>query len=171
MPAYGQACFLPRAVGSLLASTVSDWELVVVDDGSPDDVAGALAAFAPDPRIRLVRHPANRGLGAALNSGLALARGPLIAYLPCDDLYDPDHLAALLAAVDGPGRVLVWSGLRHHDGEASLDGPPGDGLQLVQVMHRRTPDRWVERPELESDDLELLPVSYTHLTLPTTERV
>jgi hypothetical protein len=46
--------------------------------------------------------------------------------------------------------------VRHHDGAAALDGPPGDGLQLVQVMHRRTPDRWVERPQLESDDLELL---------------
>jgi hypothetical protein len=156
MPAYGQAAFLPRAVGSLLVSTLTDWELVVVDDGSPDDVAGALGPFRPDSRIRLLRLPVNRGLGAALNAGLAAARAPLVAYLPCDDLYDPGHLAALLAALADPGRVLVWSGVRHHDGATALDGPLGDGLQLVQVMHRRTSDRWMERSELESDDLELL---------------
>ncbi len=55
-----------------------------------------------------------------------------------------------------PACVLAWSGVRHHDGEVSLDGPPGHGLQLVQVAHRRTRDRWVERAELESDDLERL---------------
>lgn len=156
MPCYAQAAFLPRAVGSLLAQTEPGWELVVVDDGSPDDVAAALRPFAADPRVLLVGHGTNRGLGAALNTGLAAARAPLVAYLPCDDLYDAEHLAALLAALDAPDRVLAWSGVRHHDAETSLDGPPDQGLQLVQVAHRRTPDRWVERAALESDDLERL---------------
>lgn len=156
MPCYGQAAFLPRAVGSLLASSLSGWELLVVDDGSPDDVAAALAPFRADPRIRYHRRDGNGGLGAALNTGLGLARAPLIAHLPCDDLFDPDHLAALCGALADPGCVLAVSGMRHHRGERSLDGPEGHGLQLVQVAHRRTSDRWVERDELESDDLERL---------------
>jgi hypothetical protein len=56
----GSNCGL--SLGSLLAST-TDWALVVVDDGSPDDVASALAPFRSDPRIRLVRLPATRASG------------------------------------------------------------------------------------------------------------
>ena len=70
MPVFEQAAFLPRAVSSLLAQSEPDWELVVADDGSTDDVAGALAPFAADPRIGMHRLDANRGLGAALNVGL-----------------------------------------------------------------------------------------------------
>jgi hypothetical protein len=65
----------------------------------------------------------------------------MAAYAPRNDLNDPGHLAALLAALADPARVLVWSGVRYHDLRTTLDGPPGDGLQLVQVMHRRAPDR------------------------------
>ncbi len=81
MPCYAQAAFLPRAVGSLLATTVPGWELLVIDDGSPDDtvpsVARALAPFRADPRVRLHRRPSNGGLGAALNAGLDRAQGPM----------------------------------------------------------------------------------------------
>ncbi|MCP2257275.1 Glycosyltransferase involved in cell wall bisynthesis [Streptoalloteichus tenebrarius] len=156
MPAYGQAAFLGRAVGSLFAQTCPDWELVVVDDGSPDDTRAALRPFLSDPRVRCHRLPDNRGLGAALNVGLGLARAPLVAYLPCDDLVHPDHLAALLAVLANERIVLAWSGVRHHSGLTSQAGPEGHGLQLVQVMHRRTPDRWRERDDVESDDLEEL---------------
>lgn len=127
MPAFDQAAFVPRAVGSLLAQIVTDLELIVVDDGSPDDVAGALAPFHPDPRVRLIRLPANRGLGAALNAGLAAARAPLIAYLPCDDLYDPGHLEALLAALTDPERVLAWSGCATTTGGSAWRAHPATG--------------------------------------------
>jgi hypothetical protein len=154
-PAYGQAAFLGRAVASLLAQTLTDWELVVVDDGSPDATAAAIAPFQPDPRIRLLRLPANRGLGAALNAGLDASAAPLVAYLPADDRFDPWHLEAL-CGLAAAGTVLAWSGCRHHGDQVSLGPPEGFGLQLVQVLHRRTQDRWVERAELESDDLERL---------------
>jgi hypothetical protein len=157
MPTYRQAAFLGRAVGSLLAQTVAGWELVVVDDGSPDDTAAALRPFLHDPRVRYRRLPGNRGLGGALNAGLDLATGRLVAYLPSDDRWDPWHLAVLSDRIDrDPGAALAWSGMRHHGDQVALDPPDGFGLQLVQVMHRRTGDRWVEREELESDDLERL---------------
>lgn len=70
------------------------------------------------------------------------------------DVWDPTHLASVLAALDArPELDLVWSGVRHHDGETSRAAPPGHPLQLVQVTHRRTDQRWTERSELESDDL------------------
>jgi hypothetical protein len=155
MPNYEQAAFLGRAITSLLAQTLTDWELVVVDDGSPDGTAAAVEPFQADRRVRCLRLPANRGLGAALNAGLDASAAPLVAYLPADDRWDPWHLAAL-CSVAAAGTVLAWSGCRHHGDQVSLGPPAGFGLQLVQVLHRRTGDRWVERGELESDDLERL---------------
>ena len=143
MPVFAQAGFVPRAVGSLLAQDVDEWELIVVDDGSPDDVA---AALPDDARIVPLRHERNRGLGAALNAGLDRARSELVAYLPADDVWRARHLAELLRLLDYPGAVLAHTART----------PPGGELQLVQLAHRRTADRWTERPELESDDLELL---------------
>ena len=155
MPAYGQASFLGRAVASLLAQTMADWELVVVDDGSPDATAAAVESFLPDPRVRRLRLETNRGLGAALNAGLHASAAPLVAYLPADDRWDAWHLEAL-CGLAAQGVALAWSGCRHHGDQVSLGPPAGFGLQLVQVLHRRTGDRWTERGQLESDDLERL---------------
>ena len=91
MPVFAQAAFMPRAIASLLAQDVRDWELIVVDDGSPDDVATAL----PDG-ARLLRHDVNRGLGATLNTALDAANGDVVAYLPADDVWHEGHLRTLL---------------------------------------------------------------------------
>jgi glycosyltransferase involved in cell wall biosynthesis len=156
MPTFEQAAFLPRAVTSLLGGVFPDWELEIVDDGSRDGTAAVLAGLPDDPRIRVTMLPENRGLGAALNVALDQARAPLIAYLPSDDLFHRDHLASLVALLDErPEAVLAWAGMRHHYDRESFDPLP-DGLQLVQVVHRARPERWAERSELESDDLERL---------------
>ncbi|MCW2666579.1 MAG: glycosyltransferase family 2 protein [Frankiales bacterium] len=156
MPTYDQEAFVPGAVDALLRQTLTDWELLVVDDGSPGDVAAALGEAADDPRVRLVRHDGNRGLGAALNTGLDLATGELIAYLPSDDVIRRDHLATLAQALeDAPDAPLAVAGVRYSDVERSAPGRiPGEPLQLVQVMHRRTDQRWLERYQLTTDDLD-----------------
>ena len=153
VPTYLQAQFLPRALDSLLAQTLTSWEAIVVDDGSHDDTAAALAPFLADPRIRCIRLPENTGLGHALNTALDAARGEYVAYLPTDDVLYRDHLRELadtLAQQDGA--VLAYSGIRHHYNRQA-EGQHGPWLQLVQCMHRATPVRWIERAELESDDL------------------
>ncbi|MGY1742045.1 MULTISPECIES: glycosyltransferase [unclassified Blastococcus] len=148
-PASPAAAFLSRALESLRAQTVAEWEAVVVDDGSPDPgaVPAALAAVR-DPRVRLLRHAENRGLGAALNVALDATTAPLVAYLPADDVWAPAHLEALLGCLTGPGVVRARTGLTE-----PADTPYD---QLVQVAHRRTADRWTERAELETDDLDRL---------------
>ncbi len=146
-PASPHAAFLPRALESLRAQTAGDWEAVVVDDGSPDP--GPVAAAVPaDPRIRLLRREANGGLGAALNAALDATTAPVVAYLPADDVWAPGHLEALLGCLAAPGVVRARSRLTEPAGTA-YD-------QLVQVAHRRTADRWTERAELETDDLDRL---------------
>ncbi|HYO29299.1 MAG TPA: glycosyltransferase family A protein, partial [Thermomicrobiales bacterium] len=175
---------LRRALDSLNAQTFPDWELVVVDDGSPDETPRLLAAYRWDPRVRLIRLPRNAGLGHALNVATAAARGRYLAYLPSDDLYAPDHLHRLVALLDARPEVsLAYGGLRWRynrsgptlRGEApvgreaaALAEPSparspeepltsGNILALVQVMHRREREaelRWPERVEVESDSLE-----------------
>ncbi len=149
VPVHDQAAFLPRALEGLLAQEELGWQAVVVDDGSPDpDAVATVVASLTDPRVRLLRSPGNRGLGATLNAALDATTAPVIAYLPADDLWFPHHLATLLESLADPGAVLARSGL------AEPADTPYD--QLVQVAHRRTGDRWTERAELESDDLDRL---------------
>jgi hypothetical protein len=153
LPTHDRAAFLPRAIQSLLTQTCTDWELRIVDDGSTDGTAGVVRAFLDDPRVTYDRLPANVGLGGALNRGLDTTTAPLVAYLPSDDVVHRDHLATLVEALDAnPDAALALAGVRHHYNRETLDTVDG-GYQLVQVLHRRTDDRWLERDEFVTDDL------------------
>ena len=154
MPTYGQAAFIPRAIRSLQAQTESRWELHVIDDASPDDTAAAVAPFLGDRRVHYRRRPSNGGVGVALNEGLDASTAPLVAYLPSDDVIFPDHLASLRTILEeDASAVMAVSGVRHHYNRETfetVDGWP----QLVQVLHRRVPERWLERTRLVTDDLD-----------------
>ena len=152
-PTHDRAAFLPRAIRSLLAQTETRWTLHVVDDASTDATAAVVQPFLADPRIRYTRLPENVGFGAALNRGLDEARAPFVAYLPSDDVFHRDHLAGLLEVLEGDDEAVVaWAGVRHHYNRETLETVDG-WWQLVQVLHRRTDERWVERTEYVSDDL------------------
>lgn len=154
MPTFDHARFIARAIASVVAQELEDWELVVVDDGSPDDTPEVVKPYLKDPRVQYERLPRNRGLGAALNHGMECARGDLVAYLPSDDLYYAEHLATLVRCLDTTeGAVLAHSGIRYHYNRASPGPVPHHPFQLVQVMHRRTSERWTERDRLVTDDL------------------
>lgn len=157
MPTYGQASFVERAIDSLCRQSWPGWELIVIDDGSPDDTAAVVEPYLTDTRIRYVLLERNTGPGAALNRGLEIAQGDLIAYLPSDDVYYADHLVTLAHLLrTNDEAVLAYSGLYYHYNRQAEGRIPGLWLQLVQVMHRRTDDRWTERGELVSDDLDRL---------------
>lgn len=157
MPSYGQSHFIARALDSLQAQTLTEWEAIVVDDGSTDGTAEIMSGYRSDARIRYYRFDQNRGLGRALNEGLSRARAPLIAYLPSDDVFYQEHLASLKALLDArPDAVLAYSGVRHGYNRHAPGQIEGRALQLVQCMHRRGEARWIERGELESDDLDRL---------------
>jgi glycosyltransferase involved in cell wall biosynthesis len=158
VPVFRQAGFLTRALESLAAPSVEDWECIVVDDGSPDNVPAVVGPFLADPRFRLRCLDRNYGLGTALNAGIDEAAARCIAYLPADDLYYREHLETLLDTLStAPSCILAYAGLRHHYGRETADGPPpGRCLQLVQVMHRRAPVRWSERLEIVTDNHDRL---------------
>jgi glycosyltransferase involved in cell wall biosynthesis len=96
--------FLPHSLQSVLAQTVDDLELVVVDDGSTDGTPGLLEAVR-DPRLRVLRHEERRGLAASLNRGLDESRGHYLARMDADDVALPGWLEACLALLDSSPRV------------------------------------------------------------------
>lgn len=98
VPAYGVAHLVGETLASLLGQSMGQWEAIIVDDGAPDDVAGAVAPFLGDQRFRLLQTD-NGGLSVARNRAIAVARGELIALLDGDDGYEPDYLAAMSAAI------------------------------------------------------------------------
>lgn len=157
MPAYNAARFIHRGLASLFEQDLEEWELVVVDDGSTDGTAALAAELLGGRRGELIGFESNRGLGAALNAGIAHTSADLVAYLPADDVIYRNHLDTLVTALDAEaGAVLAYSGVRHHGQAVSAGAIDGFGLQLVQTLHRRTPDRWPEREGLVTDDLEAM---------------
>lgn len=93
VPTHNRAAHIGRALRGVFAQTYSDFEVIVVDDGSTDGTRDGLGAYA-DPRLRTVFLEGNRGPGAARNAGIARARGRYIALLDSDDEWFPGKLAA-----------------------------------------------------------------------------
>ncbi len=92
VPIYNAATNLEPTLRSVQAQSLSNWELIVVDDGSTDSsVAIVMGLFADDPRLRLLQQ-ANSGVSISRNRGVAASRAPLIAFLDADDLWHPDKL-------------------------------------------------------------------------------
>ena len=105
IPTRNRATYLRQAIDSVLAQRRSDFELIVVDDGSTDATPALLAAES-DPRLRCLRQEP-RGISAAMNAGVRAARGQYVARLDSDDLWDADLLAALAAVLDARPDVGV----------------------------------------------------------------
>jgi glycosyltransferase involved in cell wall biosynthesis len=155
MPTYDHARFIRRAIESMLAQILPDWELRIVDDGSPDDTHSGVAPYLNDPRVHYRRLKSNLGLGAALNQAVELARGCYIAYLLSDDAFFQEHLQSLVEVLGRQSEAVVaFSGVRYYFNKPATGKIDDYSLQLVQVLHRRTKDRWLEGGELVTDDLE-----------------
>jgi len=114
MPVRNEELYLQASLNSLYAQTFTDWELVVVDDGSSDRTpAILLAAAAKDNRVQVIRREGG-GLVAALNAGLEACRASLLARMDGDDISHPDRLAKQTEFLNAhPDTGLVASSFRH----------------------------------------------------------
>jgi glycosyltransferase involved in cell wall biosynthesis len=131
IPTYQSASYLPDAVCSALAQTVAprEIEIVVVDDGSTDDVSAALAPFGE--RLRLVRI-AHSGLPAARNAGIEVSRGKYVAFLDADDLWLPRRLEALLVLATTERDALLSTDLYH---EIAGQRSPAGRYASLNLLH------------------------------------
>jgi glycosyltransferase involved in cell wall biosynthesis len=140
----------------VIASTLTDWELIVVGDACTDDTEDCVASF-DDPRIRFVNLPANCGDQSGPNNhGISIARGRYIAFLNHDDLYLPGHLEECVAELQRSSADLVWvpSALANPRTDAGTDLPCTFLLEGVPARHGYTPfafysaSTWMFRREL-----------------------
>jgi glycosyltransferase involved in cell wall biosynthesis len=121
IPAFNAEADIGQALGSVLAQTYREIEVIVVDDGSADDTSAIVASFErSDPRVKLVRQ-ANAGVGAARNAAIRAARGKYIAPLDADDLWFPEKLEKQVACMEQSGAdtglVYCWSRLLDEKGK------------------------------------------------------
>ena len=127
IPCYNAERWLDQAIRSCLAQTARDLEVIVVDDGSTDGSPDIAAAYvASDARVIAIQEP-NRGVGAARNAGLAIAKGDYVNFLDADDLLAPEKLAVQGAVLDeNPEIACVLC-----DGEASTPTAASSWMHIV----------------------------------------
>jgi hypothetical protein len=138
VPAYNTAPYIAETIASILAQTYTDYEIVVVNDGSPDTPAleAALAPFR-DRLHYIVQH--NRGLSGARNAGIAAARGELVALLDSDDVWEPDYLACQVQTLTSRGLDVVYPnainfGDPRRAGRLFMDVHPSSGPVTIESL-------------------------------------
>lgn len=166
VPTYNERQNLPRLVEAI-ALHLQDrpYEILVVDDASPDGTGDLAADLAKEHPVRVLRRPAKGGLGSAYRDGFRAARGEVVFEMDADLSHDPRHLTALLDALESgadvavgsryvqSGRVVGWSwyrrlvstvgnglaqlalGLRIRDATSGYRGYTRRAAQLVQEVH------------------------------------
>ncbi|MDE2119649.1 MAG: glycosyltransferase [Betaproteobacteria bacterium] len=128
MPVYNGAKYVAAAIESALAQTYENLELIIVNDGSPDNSAAVIQPFLADRRVKYIEQP-NEGVAGARNTALGLAGGEFIAFIDQDDLWMPDKLERQTAYLSThPAVALV------HGYQAYID---------ASGMHLENPKDWV----------------------------
>jgi hypothetical protein len=130
MPAYNAAAHIADAIGSVLSQSVTDFELLIVDDGSEDDTAAIIGRFS-DARIRHIKKGRNTGLIDSLNEGMSVACGKFVARMDADDICLTRRFEVQLKTMEGLGAELCGSDVRTIGRKPHLVwGYPGSNEEL-----------------------------------------
>jgi glycosyltransferase involved in cell wall biosynthesis len=165
LPVRDGAAYLREAVGSILAQTFHDFELLVIDDGSKDRSAEIVSSYT-DPRIQLRRHERNVGLIATLNEGLDHARGDYVARIDADDIAHPRRLERQVRYLDAhPEVAVLGTGVRNF-GEVTNSwtlkvDPPAVRARLMFECAIPHPSAMLRMETLRRDGLRYDP-AYLH---------
>jgi glycosyltransferase involved in cell wall biosynthesis len=123
MPVFNGAAYLAEAMDSILAQTLTDIELIVIDDGSADDTVAIVRSYA-DPRVRFLQNPHNLGLPVTRNRGIAEARGDYIAFLDSDDIALPRRLQEQVEYLDAnPNIAGLGASAQPINAQGEVTGP------------------------------------------------
>lgn len=111
LPTYGVESYIAQALTCLRNQIYSDFEVLVVDDASPDQSVAIAQRFADqDERIRIIHHTDNQGLSAARNSGISFAKGRYITFFDPDDTYEPQLLEKVAESLDRQRAQIILFG-------------------------------------------------------------
>lgn len=152
IPTYGGAAHLGEAIQSVLNQTWMDFELIVVNDASPDNTNGVMAQFN-DQRIRYLCHETNRGVANARKTGVMASHGEIIAHLDQDDLFHPDKLRLHVEFLDKHPQIGFTYNSRFElyptSGTAREILRPSPNLTLADfaLSFPLAPSVWVQRRE------------------------
>ncbi len=136
IPAYNCDRYIREAIASVFAQTYTDYELIIVDDGSTDDTAQVIKSYGD--RINYI-YQTNQGVAQARNTGLAVAQGKYIAFLDQDDFFYPHKLAAQVELIEqNPHLGMIFSGWDIVDSQ-------GEAIDTVQP--------WENSRELNTKDI------------------
>lgn len=115
VPVYKVEKYLPRCIDSILAQTFGDFELILIDDGSPDGCGRICDEYARKDKRIVVIHQKNMGVSAARNAGLDIARGRYIGFVDSDDWIEPRMYEVMMDAIRENGADMAVCGVRYAD--------------------------------------------------------
>jgi glycosyltransferase involved in cell wall biosynthesis len=141
MPAFNAGKYLEDSISSVLRQSFTDWELIVVDDGSTDNTAALVKGFQTDTRIQLIQQP-NGGVSDARNKGISVAKSKYIAFLDADDAFLVKNLELKYNALEANSEFdFVYSDMWLCDKELNdqkvLEGIEADNLFKEVVLWER----------------------------------
>jgi len=142
IPTYAHRDYILETLESVFAQTFSDYEVIVVNDSSPDDTADLLRPLAGKGLIRYFEQ-ANQGQAGARNRGLAEARGEFIAFLDDDDIWPADKLAWQVEVMDESDLIGVVYGQKGDIGDSSLSPAAAPSGQVFEDFVRTG---WIQTP-------------------------
>lgn len=136
VPVYKVEAFLRPCMDSILAQTFTDFELILVDDGSPDNCGAICDEYAAkDSRVRVI-HQENGGLSAARNAGIDAALGAYLSFVDSDDLIHPDMLRRMLAEIQNTNADICICDLQRFWESAQIDPDAGEGQSCQHLSGR-----------------------------------
>ena len=144
IPVYNGEKYLKECLESILNQSFTDFECLIIDDGSSDGSAAVIESFR-DPRVRFVRNERNMGISLTRNRGFDLARGEYIALMDCDDVCPPERLARQVAFMDAHPEVGIcgsWVQEMYPDGQMikeQLRRYPQDDAPIRRMMMQDCP--------------------------------
>lgn len=135
IPTFNRALFLPQAIDSVIAQTVGDLEIIIVDDASTDDTVAVVARYAGDPRVGYLRNERNAGIARSRNRGIEATSAPFIAMLDSDDVWlDRDKLAMQIAAMSRMANCALLGT------DATVIDANGNAVGAIRNL---ASDRWI----------------------------
>lgn len=135
MPAYNTEEYIEEAIQSVQNQTFQDWELLIIDDGSPDNLVEIVTRFAnTDSRIHLIRQK-NSGVSVARNTGIKKAKGEYISFLDSDDYWAPDFLEKTYTKANKHNLDFIYTGFQKQrpDGTFKHIGKPYIEINLLEA--------------------------------------
>src|SRR5688572_27397135 len=149
IPSYNSAAYMDEAIQSVLNQTFENFELIIVDDCSPDNTDSVVQKYLGDKRVSYYKNSSNLGLGGNWNKALKYAKGDYIKFLCSDDKFHPQLLEKFVVIMDEYPQVSLVSSYREEFGLAGVKNePPFAHLQKGQkiIVESLKERNWIGEP-------------------------